>query len=121
MSRLLDACATDRPPVEGLAVRAVLAALQHQAAVLGGHPDQKPVRPAPPAIVRLIRPLHCCKVLKRDLRPLQPFEQADRTSNGIQLAGNVSIAKLGPGAFGGGCPGPSVVTSGVCLTRSEHP
>ncbi len=28
MSRLLDACATDRPPVEGLAVRAALAALR---------------------------------------------------------------------------------------------
>jgi len=28
MSRLLDACAPDRPPVEGLAVRAALAALR---------------------------------------------------------------------------------------------
>ena len=124
------------------------AALQHQAAVLGGHPDQKPVRPATPAIVRLIRPLHCCKALKRDLRPLQTFEQADRTSNGIQLAGNVSIVKRTPlpihflaslvlhapppaqpltlllaevDAFRGGCAGRSVITSGTFLTRTEHP
>ena len=68
-------------------------ALQYEAAVFGGHPDQKPVRPATPAIVWLIRPLHCFSVLKEILRPLQAFEQADRTSNGIQLAGNVSIAK----------------------------
>jgi hypothetical protein len=53
------------------------------------------VRPAAPAIVWLIRPLHCVSILKRDLRPLQAFEQADRTSNGIQLSGNVSIVKPG--------------------------
>lgn len=52
------------------------------------------MRPAAPAIVRLIRPLHCFSILKRNLRPLHVFLQEDRTSNGIQLARNVSIAFL---------------------------
>ena len=114
----------DRQPLAALGA----ATLQHDAAVLGPHPHEKPVRPAASAVVGLKRALHRSQFPLGRRKPASgPVQTRARmvsplagraNLNGSERLFRLSIATSEkPTPFGGSAGAVRVVPSAVCLTR----
>jgi hypothetical protein len=73
--------------------------------------------PAAPAVVRLVRTLHRSRSLRRMLWSRRTFLAADRTPNGTQMAGILSIIRGVLGQVSYGARRVAMVDSWVFLTR----